>query len=363
MDDNSGKSTSGWGGLAAGGADDGEGAVVFTHRQSREREDAVAEDDLDVDTLAHRQVDRFGLPGLDGEAVGVGDGHAVTTEGHLEDGVTAGVDKPQAGLVARVSLEGPVSTGDTSVDEVVRIHHIAGIPAQYPVRGAVHHMAVASHPLLPVMVARTHSGELVELIVGSALNAIDPVVEHDGPLDVLVLSVLWVTDDQWGVEAAIKLQAGVGMVEVGATVGDFKNIGERLARFNGVLGHAGHTVGCVVECDAMPVDGGALRQFIGDIDLEDIAGGGLNGRIPGVRDVSPRLGFDTADIQREGPSGQCPAHRRLTERSGGGSGAKRGTWCRGSGSRVAGAGGHGPGAGEDEPTEQKLSSRRSVHHD
>ena len=83
----------------------------------------------------------------------MGDGHAVTTEGHLEDGVTARVDKPQAGLVSRASLEGPVSTGNTSVDEVVRIHHIAGIPAQYPVRGAVHHMAVTSHPLLPVMVA------------------------------------------------------------------------------------------------------------------------------------------------------------------------------------------------------------------
>ena len=195
------------------------------------------------------------------------------------------------------------------------------------------------------------------------MNAIDPVVEHDGPLDVLILCVVRVADDQWGVEAAIKLQAGVGMVEVGATVGDFKNIGERLARFNGVLGHAGHTVGCVVECDAMPVDGGALRQFIGDIDLEDVAGGGLNGRIPGVRDVSPRLGFDAADIQREGPGGQCSAHRRLTERSGGGSGAKGGTWCRGSGSRVAGAGGHGPGAGEDEPAEQKLSSGKRVRHD
>ena len=289
----------------------------------------------------------------------MGNGHAMTPEGHLEDGVTAGVDKPQAGLVARASLEGPVSTGDTSVDEVVRIHHIAGIPAQYLVRGAV----MISHSHLPVMVARTHSGELVELIIGSALNAIDPVVEHDGPLDVMVLSVLRVTDDQWGVEAAIKLQAGVGMVEVGATVGDFKNIGERLARFNGVLGHAGHTVGCVVECDAMPVDGGALRQFIGDIDLEDVAGGGLNGRIPGVRDVSPRLGFDAADIQGEGPGGQCPAHRRLTERSGGGSGAKGGTWCRGSGSRVAGAGGQGPGAGEGEPAEQKLSSGKRVRHD
>src|SRR5699024_9353566 len=108
-------------------------------------EDAVAEDDLDVDTLAHGQVDRFGLPGLDRETVGVGDGHAVTTEGHLEDGVTAGVDKPQAGLVARASLEGPVSTGDTSVDEVVRIHHIAGIPAKYLIRGAVHHLVVTSH--------------------------------------------------------------------------------------------------------------------------------------------------------------------------------------------------------------------------
>lgn len=62
------------------------------------------------------------------------------------------------------------------------------------------------------------------------MNAIDPVVEHDGPLDVLVFSVLRVTDDQWGVEAAIKLQAGVGMVEVGATVGDFSDTGDRRRR-------------------------------------------------------------------------------------------------------------------------------------
>ena len=198
---------------------------------------------------------------------------------------------------------------------------------------------------------------------GAALDAVDPVVEHDRPLDVLVLSVLRVTDDQWGVEAAIKLQAGVGMVEVGATVGDFKNIGERLARFNGGLGHAGHTVGCVVECDAMPVDGGALRQFIGDIDLEDVAGGGLNGRIPGVRDVSPRLGFDAADIQGEGRAVSVRRTVGSPSAVGVGVGREERTWCRGSESRVASAGGHGPGAGQDEPAEQKLSSGKRVRHD
>ncbi|MDR7294007.1 hypothetical protein J2S67_001275 [Pseudoglutamicibacter albus] len=49
-----------------------------------------------------------------GIAVGVGDGHAVTTEGHLEDGVTAGVDKPQVGLSARASFEGPVRLSSSS---------------------------------------------------------------------------------------------------------------------------------------------------------------------------------------------------------------------------------------------------------
>src|SRR5699024_12684399 len=102
---------------------------------------------------------------------------------------TAGVDKPQAGLIARASLEGPVSTGDTSVDEVVRIHHIADIPAQYPVRGAVHHLAVTSHSHPLVMVARTHFGELVELIVGGVLNAIGPVVVRDRRPNVPVLTV------------------------------------------------------------------------------------------------------------------------------------------------------------------------------
>ena len=105
-------------------------------------------------------------------------------------------------------------------------------------------------------------------------------------------------------------------------------------RFSGGLGHARHTVGCVVG--AMPCQWmGTLRQFIGDIDLEDIAGGGLN-ITSRCRDVSPRLGFDAADIQGEGPGGQCPAHVGSPSAVGVGWGGRD---LVPGGSRVAGAGG------------------------
>src|SRR5699024_7179043 len=82
------------GGLAPAGANDGESSVVLTGSQRREREDTIAKGDFDIDTLTYGELDRLCLFGLDREAVGVGDGHAVATEGDLEDGVATSVDEP-----------------------------------------------------------------------------------------------------------------------------------------------------------------------------------------------------------------------------------------------------------------------------
>ena len=144
----------------------------------------------------------------------MGNGHAVTPEGHLEDGVSAGVDEPQAGFIPRSGIKRSVRPGNASVDEVVRIHHIAGIPAQSQIGRAVGHHApltthihpaVATHVHVSVS-AHVHPRQHGQLIFGTAaVDAVQPVVEHDGPLDVLVLSVLRVTDDQRGVQTPVEL--------------------------------------------------------------------------------------------------------------------------------------------------------------
>src|SRR5699024_5317305 len=100
-------------------------------------------------------------------------------------------------------------TGDASVDQVVRVHHVAGIAAESGIRGAMRH-PTHIHPAhihltvaLHVHPTHIHPGQRGELIVRGAGDAVDPVVEHDGPLDVLVIGVFRVTDDQGRMEATV----------------------------------------------------------------------------------------------------------------------------------------------------------------
>src|SRR5699024_9895393 len=124
------------------------------------------------------------------ETVDVGDGQAVSTESHLEDGVTTGVDEPEAGFIPRPGVERAVRPRDAPVDEIVRIHDITGVSAQSRVGGAVgHHAPVTTHIHVPV-VAHAHPRQHVQLVLGgAAIDTVNPVVEHDGPFDVLVVRV------------------------------------------------------------------------------------------------------------------------------------------------------------------------------
>src|SRR5699024_1499954 len=104
-----------------------------------------------------------------------------------------------------------------------RIHDITSISTQSRVGGAVgHHAPVTTH-IHPAMVthvhvpvvAHAHPRQHVQLVLGgAAIDTVNPVVEHDGPFDVLVVRVFGIADDQRSVQSAVELQATVGMVEV-----------------------------------------------------------------------------------------------------------------------------------------------------
>src|SRR5699024_6089182 len=98
--------------------------------QGGQGKDTITEYHLHVDALTHREVERLDVVGTDRETVDVGDGHAVATESHLEDGVSARVDEHQACFIPRSGIKRSVRPGNASFDEVVRIHDITGISAR-----------------------------------------------------------------------------------------------------------------------------------------------------------------------------------------------------------------------------------------
>ena len=66
------------------------------------------------------------------------------------------------------------------------------------------------------------------------------------------------------------------MVEIGATVRNLEHVGVRVTGGNGRLRHTGHSIGGIVQRNPVPVNGSALGKFIGDVNLEYVAGGGLD---------------------------------------------------------------------------------------
>jgi hypothetical protein len=131
---------SGWGASGAG-ADHRETLTVLALGGRHEREGPVAEGDGDVEPFSHPDQKSIGGHRHDGEAVTVGDGHAMPTERDPERGVGACVDEPDPD-----PLSGPAGQRDRrvrgpAVDHVVRVGDVPGT-AEKP---GLHLLAHAPH--------------------------------------------------------------------------------------------------------------------------------------------------------------------------------------------------------------------------
>src|SRR5699024_8921721 len=101
--------------------------------------------------------------------------------------------------------------------------------------------------------------------------------------------------------------------------------------------------------------------FIGDIDLEHVAGGGFDGRFAGVGGVSPGGGLNAADIDRQRASGQRRARRWFGQGGGGGVRARGGgRWSRGGGVGGGSSARQRRTSGEHEATEEELSAGETL---
>jgi hypothetical protein len=127
--------------------------------------------------------------------------------------------------------------------------------------------------------------------------AVDPIVEHDHQLVVVVVDPLvGILDDQWSVQSAVELGADMRVKPVHSCVGHHEVVGELLAVRHGGLGHVRHAVHIVDDGDAVPVHGHVLWHGIGQLRPQPLALSqpDLCGRNP--VSIRPRMDFDAAEI-------------------------------------------------------------------
>ena len=103
----------------------GDGILAFG--RGNQREHAVACGHDDVVALPHAQQEGIDIGGHDGEAVGVGDRHAVPGQCDPEGGIGGGVDDADSDALSRLGGERRRRGGDSAVDEVVRVADVAAV--------------------------------------------------------------------------------------------------------------------------------------------------------------------------------------------------------------------------------------------
>lgn len=169
-----------------------------------------------------------------------------------------------------------------------------------------------------VPAARPHVHALAEFgqdrVRGGAVDSVDPVVQDHHPLLVVREGLLRVLDDERGVQAAVLLDARVRVEPVRPRVRDGEPVREGPARRDVPLGQARDPVHVVAQGEAVPVQGGGLREVVGQGQGEGAARGDPD--LLAGQPVPVRPGADgepAAQVERGGGGRQLD----LGDRSGG----------------------------------------------
>jgi hypothetical protein len=128
----------------------------------------------------------------------------------------------------------------------------------------VAHAGHAAHVVHAARAVHVHAAapQAGEDPLGRGADPVGPVVQHQHRLAVIPPWLVGVLHHQRPVQAAVALDADVGMVEVGAGVWRRELVDEALAWFDRRLGDLGNPIHRVAERDPMPVDGGGRGQAV-----------------------------------------------------------------------------------------------------
>ena len=195
----------------------------------------------------------------------MGDRHRDARQADAERGVAAGVDDPQPDAPAGLVVDDPRIGGHPTVDDEIRVADVTAVVAQ---RGARCDTRSAGFHLL-------HPGpaQLLEHLFRIGAGSVEPVVEDDRELVVVVGAVRGILDDQRRIQPAVQLGAEMGMRPVGSGVGDGELVVERPPGLDRLLGQHRNAVHRVRDGQTVPVDGGVLRQLVGQLDPHRLTAG------------------------------------------------------------------------------------------
>ena len=149
----------------------------------------------------------------------------------------------------------------------------------------------------------------VQDLVGGVAGAVDPVIEHHGPVVVIVGRLGRVLHDQRPVQAPVQLDADVRVVPVRARLGDRERIGQLPAGRDRRLRHAGHAVHVVADGHAVPVHGGLGRKLVHQQRLQDLALAHPDLRTRDLAAEAPRRDDRPAQVDMPGLRGHAGLHR------------------------------------------------------
>ena len=145
-------------------------------------------------------------------------------------------------------------------------------------------------------------------LVRGVARAVDPVIEHHGPVVIPVGGLGRILHDQRPVQAPVQLDADVRVVPVGAGFGDRERIGELPAGRDRRLRHARHAVHVVADGHAMPVHGGLDRKLVHQQGLQDLALAHPDLRTRDLAAEAPRRDDRAAQVDVPGLRGHAGLH-------------------------------------------------------
>jgi hypothetical protein len=261
-----------------------------------------------IDAFTHADQDRVSAGRDDGEPVGVRHGHRRARDPDPERGVPARVDDPQPDPLTRAHPDHLGRAGQPPVGEVVGVDHVPGVPAEQ-VRAGHRHSAHATHVAHLAVVHPVHPAHAVgEQVgqhgVGVAPRTVEPVVEHDDELAVVVARLVGVLHDQRRVQPTVELDPDVRVEHVGARVGHRELVAEGGPGRHLWLGEHGHPVHVVAQRQAVPMHGGRLGKVVGEVHLEQVTAADPDLRPGDLTPVAPGLHLPTAEIDRARRGGQ-----------------------------------------------------------
>lgn len=155
----------------------------------------------------------------DREAVGVGQGQLLAGDADPVGGVPGGVDDAQPDPVPGLGLQGVRIVRSAPVEEVHGVGDVPGVPAEEVAGGTHEHVAHLHGAIATTVVHPAHCphvahplGVFLQDVLGGGTGPVDPVVQDDGPVLVVLQGFLGVLDDQGTMEGAFALQLHVGVV-------------------------------------------------------------------------------------------------------------------------------------------------------